>query len=414
MSTSSPAIVLAYSGGLDTSYCAVHLSKDLGYEVHAVLVNTGGFSDAEIQKIGERARSLGAVHFEAIDARARYYSDCLRFLIAGNVLRGGLYPMSVSAERMFQALEIIAYANRIGAKAVAHGSTGAGNDQVRFDYAFQVLGPADLTIVTPIREQALSREEEVAYLASHGHEFDATKAKYSINRGLWGTSVGGAETLSSDLGLPEEAWPTPVTAREPRKLKLHFQEGELIGIDDHFYGGAQGKTLPAEAAVQAIEDLSTLAAPYGVGRGIHVGDTIIGIKGRVGFEAAAATLIIRAHELLEKHTLGRNQQSLKKQLGDLYGQLIHESQFLDPILPDLEAFLLSSQRQVSGTVFIELHPYRFELLGIRSDYDLMQAQGGQYGEKQGAWSGQDVRGFTRILANPARFARSLAVSKTKG
>ncbi len=391
-----PVIVLAYSGGLDTSYCAVYLSKVRGYEVHAVLVNTGGFSESEITAIGERAKGLGAASFKSVDARERYYNDCLRYLIAGNVLRGGLYPMSVSAERMFQALAIIEYANEIGAKAVAHGSTGAGNDQVRFDYAFQVLGPPDLEIITPIREQRLSREAEVAFLAEHGHEFDAAKAKYSINKGLWGTSVGGAETLTSHQGLPEEAWPTQVSATDVRGVDLGFERGELVSVD----GETAGK-------VAAIETLQAIAGPYGVGRGMHVGDTIIGIKGRVGFEAAASTIIIKAHELLEKHTLGRNQQTYKRQLGDLYGSLIHESQFLDPILPDIEAYLASSQRTVTGTVHVELHPYRFELLGVTSDLDIMKAQGGTYGETQGAWSGQDVRGFTKILANGARMARAV-------
>ena len=397
-----PKIVLAYSGGLDTSYCAVYLSEVRGFDVHAVLVNTGGFSDDEIAAVGTRARGLGAVAFESVDARADYYEHCLRYLVAGNVLRGGLYPMSVSAERMFQALAIIDYANRVGATAIAHGSTGAGNDQVRFDYAFRVLGADDLEIVTPIREQALSREAEVAFLAEHGHDFDAAKAKYSVNRGLWGTSVGGAETLTSHLGLPEDAWPTPVTATEPLDLDLAFAQGELVGV-----GGRRFGDSPAEK-VRAIEHLTAVAAPYGVGRGIHVGDTIIGIKGRVGFEAPAATLIIKAHELLEKHTLGKLQQTHKRALADLYGTLIHESQFLDPVRDDVEAFLDSSQRTVTGTVHARLHPRRFELLGVTSDFDVMQAQGGQYGETQGAWSGQDVRGFTRILANSARMARAAA------
>ena len=398
-------IVLAYSGGLDTSYCAVYLSEQRGYDVHAVLVNTGGFSDGEIERIGRRARALGAVAFESVDARHDYYEHCLRYLIAGNVLRGGLYPMSVSAERMFQALAIIDYANRIGASAVAHGSTGAGNDQVRFDYAFRVLGPPELEIVTPIRDQQLSREAEVAFLAEHGHDFDATKAKYSINRGLWGTSVGGAETLTSHRGLPEEAWPTPVTATEALDVSLDFERGELVGLGSGPVGTVV-KTTDFHDRVAAIEALTALAAPYGVGRGIHVGDTIIGIKGRVGFEAPAATLIIKAHELLEKHTLGKLQQTHKRHLADLYGTLIHESQFLDPVRTDVEAFLASSQRTVTGTVHLRLHPHRYELVGVTSEYDLMQAQGGQYGETQGAWSGQDVRGFTRVLANSARFARA--------
>lgn len=392
-----PKIVLAYSGGLDTSYCAAYLSQTLGYEVHAVLVDTGGFSAADIEAIGARARELGAVAFESIDARDDYYAQCLRYLIAGNVLRGGLYPMSVSAERMFQALAIIGYANRVGATAIAHGSTGAGNDQVRFDYAFRVLGADELEIVTPIRDQRLSREAEVAFLAEHGHAFDAAKAKYSINRGLWGTSVGGAETLTSHLGLPEEAWPTPVTAAEPRDLDLAFARGELTGVDGTGFAGRP---------VAAIEALTALAAPYGVGRGIHVGDTIIGIKGRVGFEAPAATLIIEAHELLEKHTLGKLQQTHKRALAELYGTLIHESQFLDPVRADVEAFLDSSQRSVSGTVHLRLYPRRFELLGVSSARDQMRAGGSQYGETQGAWSGRDVRGFTRILANSARLARA--------
>ena len=402
----NPTIVLAYSGGLDTSYCAVYLSQVCGYDVHAVLVNTGGFSDREIDAIGARARDLGAVAFESIDARPQYYTDCLRHLIAGNVLRGGLYPMSVSAERMFQALEIIAYANRVGATAIAHGSTGAGNDQVRFDYAFRVLGADDLEIVTPIRDQQLSREAEVAFLAEHGHSFDSTKAKYSINRGLWGTSVGGAETLTSHAGLPDEAWPTPVTATEPRELDLVFERGELVGVDGKRFGDD-----PADR-VAAIERVTELAAPFGVGRGIHVGDTIIGIKGRVGFEAPAATLIIKAHELLEKHTLGKLQQTHKRGLGELYGTLIHESQFLDPVRADIEAWFDSSQRTVTGTVHLRLHPHRFELLGVTSPRDQMQVGGSQYGETQGAWSGTDVRGFTRILANSARLARTAADADT--
>ena len=401
-----PKIVLAYSGGLDTSYCAVYLSEERGFDVHAVLVDTGGFSDSEIEAIGRRARQLGAVAFERIDARGDYYDKCLRHLIAGNVLRGGLYPMSVSAERMFQALAIIDYANRVGATAIAHGSTGAGNDQVRFDYTFRVLGAADLEIVTPIRDQQLSREAEVAYLAEHGHEFDAAKAKYSINRGLWGTSVGGAETLTSHLGLPEEAWPTPVTATEPLNVDLVFEHGEVVGLGSAPVGAVLKISGFQDDPVAAIEALTALAAPYGVGRGIHVGDTIIGIKGRVGFEAPAATLIIKAHELLEKHTLSKLQQTHKRALAELYGTLIHESQFLDPVRADVEAFFDASQRTVTGTVHLRLHPHRFELLGVSSPRDQMQAGGSQYGETQGAWSGDDVRGFTRILANAPRLARA--------
>lgn len=393
----NPKIVLAYSGGLDTSYCAVYLSKTLNYEVHAVLVNTGGFDEAEIKAIGERAINLGAKSFTAVDARQDYYQHCIRFLIAGNVLRGGLYPMSVSAERMFQALAIIEHANAIGASSIAHGSTGAGNDQVRFDYAFRILGAQHIEIITPIRDQQLSREAEVQFLADHGFSFDSAKAKYSINKGLWGTSVGGAETLTSHLGLPEEAWPTPVTATEPRKISLEFEQGELVAIDEKRYINK----------VEAIEVLTKVAEPFGIGRGIHVGDTIIGIKGRVGFEAPAATLLIKAHELLEKHTLGKYQQTWKRELGDHYGTLIHESQFLDPVKQDIEAWLESSQRTVTGKVFITLFPHRFELVGVESDFDIMRAQGGQYGETQGAWSGQDVRGFTKILANSARMSRGV-------
>lgn len=400
-----PKIVLAYSGGLDTSYCAVYLSKVRGFDVHAVLVNTGGFSDSEIGEIGQRVRELGATAFESIDARPDYYERCLRYLIAGNVLRGGLYPMSVSAERMFQALAIIDYANRVGAGAIAHGSTGAGNDQVRFDYTFRVLGAPELEIVTPIRDQQLSREAEVAFLAEHGHAFDAAKAKYSINRGLWGTSVGGAETLTSHLGLPEEAWPTPVTATEALDVDLGFERGEVVGVGSGPVGGVV-KTSGFHDKVAAIEALTELAGPFGVGRGIHVGDTIIGIKGRVGFEAPAATLIIKAHELLEKHTLGKLQQTHKRALADLYGTLIHESQFLDPVRADVEAFFDSSQRSVTGTVHLRLHPHRFELLGVTSERDQMRGGGSQYGETQGAWSGDDVRGFTRILANSARLVRA--------
>ena len=381
-------VVLAYSGGLDTSYCVKYLSADLGYEVHAITVDTGGFSPDELKEMEARAFQLGAASYKAVDVTKDYYEQCLRYLVFGNCLRYQTYPMSVSAERMFQAITTARYATEIGAAAVAHGSTGAGNDQVRFDLAFELLGN-NLEIITPIRDQQLSRETEIAYLAKHGLDWPEKKGKYSINAGLWGTSVGGAETLTSHQSLPEEAWPDPVSASEPLSLSLQFKAGEFIGFNDQQF----------EHPVAAIQALEAAVKPYGIGRDIHVGDTIIGIKGRVGFAAAAPLLIIKSHHLLEKHTLAKWQLFWKEQLANWYGMMLHEGQFMDPVMRNIESFLSDTQKCVSGVVHIELSPYQFHLNGITSDHDLMGSKFGQYGEMNAGWSGEDVKGFTKILAN---------------
>ncbi|MCG5643761.1 argininosuccinate synthase [Flavobacteriaceae bacterium LSUCC0859] len=380
-------LVLAYSGGLDTSYCAKYLSADQGFEVHAVSVNTGGFTDLDFKEMEAKAYALGVSNFKAIDAVQTFYEKVVKYLIFGNVLKNNTYPLSVSAERIVQAIEIISYAKKIGAGFIAHGSTGAGNDQVRFDLIFSILAP-EIQIITPIRDQHLSRETEIAYLQSQGIDYSWEKAKYSINKGLWGTSVGGVETLGSSEPLPEEAYPSPLTETKPRKIQLSFERGELSAID--------GKK---DLAVTLIQNLEKIAAAYAIGRDIHVGDTIIGIKGRVGFEAAAAQIIIKAHHLLEKHTLSKWQQQQKEQLSSFYGMLLHEGQYLDPVMRDTEAFLNSSQSKVSGEVYISLHPYRFTLDGIASKNDLMGAGFGTYGEENKAWSAQDAKGFIKITAN---------------
>lgn len=380
-------VVLAFSGGLDTSYCAIHLAKDLGYEVYSAAVNTGGFDADEQKELARKARELGIKNHVCLDVEQQFYDEGIKFLIFGNVLKNHTYPLSVSAERVFQAMAIASYAKQIGADAIAHGSTGAGNDQVRFDLVFNVMTP-DMEIITPIRDQRLSREEEVEYLKSHGIDKDWKKAKYSINQGLWGTSVGGAETLTSHKNLPEEAWPIPAQNLEPKIIELNFKRGEPVGID--------GDEMDPISTIKRLEEL---AAPYGIGRDIHIGDTIIGIKGRVGFEAAAPLIIIEAHRLLEKHVLGKWQLYWKDQLGDFYGMLMHEGQFLDPVMRDIESFLAHTQQKVEGKVIVKLEPKRFELQGIDSKYDLMQSKAGQYGEMNAGWSGEDVKGFTKILSN---------------
>ncbi len=381
-------VVLAFSGGLDTSYCAVYLSRDLGYEVHTLTVNTGGFSTAELKDIELRALRLGVASHRAVEETRNYYDQVIRFLIYGNVLKNSTYPLSVSAERMSQALATARYAKEIKADAVAHGSTGAGNDQVRFDMTLQILAPG-LEIITPIRDMRLSREAEIEYLKSKGIEYSAAKAAYSINKGLWGTSVGGRETLKSLGMLPEDAWPTPVTKSDPEQTTLGFEKGELMTVDGRKF------SHPTEA----IQYLQAKAGPFGIGRDIHVGDTIIGIKGRVGFEAAAPVLIIKAHHALEKHVLTKWQLSWKDQLAQFYGNWLHEGQYLDPVMRDMEAFLTSSQRHVTGTVSITLAPHRFTINGIESPYDLMSSKFGKYGEMNLGWTGEDVKGFTRIFGN---------------
>ena len=381
-------VVLAFSGGLDTTFCAIYLRQDLGYEVHALTVNTGGFSDEEIEKIKAHAQALGVTSFKCVDARNDYYRDVIKYLIFGNVLKNNTYPLSVSAERIVQAIATARYANEIGATAVAHGSTGAGNDQVRFDMVFQIASPG-VEIITPIRELKLSREAEIEYLKKNNVQMNFEKAVYSINKGIWGTSVGGKETLKSAGSLPEAAYPTQLTTKESDSITLSFEHGELKGINDKHY----------ENPVDAIQELQKIASPYAIGRDIHVGDTIIGIKGRVGFEAAAPLIILKSHHLLEKHTLTKWQLYWKDQMAAWYGNWLHEGQYFDPVMRDIEAFLTSTQQFVSGQVFVTLLPYRFELTGIESEHDLMSAKFGSYGEMNKTWTGDDVKGFTKIFGN---------------
>ncbi|TAF55543.1 MAG: argininosuccinate synthase [Sphingobacteriia bacterium] len=385
---SKPIVVLGFSGGLDTTFCALYLSRDLGYDVHSVLVNTGGFSAEDLEKISAHAHSLGVASHTNMDAVESYYNQMVRFLLYGNVLKNNTYPLSVSAERLSQALYIAEHAKKMGAVAVAHGSTGAGNDQVRFDMVFNTLVP-NLPILTPIRDLQLSREAEITYLKAAGVNMNFEKAAYSINKGLWGTSVGGRETLQSNGWLPESAWPTQVTASGEQELVIEFYKGDPIALN--------GQAFDHPAVL--VQALQALAGPYGIGRDIHVGDTIIGIKGRVGFEAAAPMLLIKAHHALEKHVLSKWQLNWKDQLAQFYGNWMHEGQILDPVMRNIEAFLLSSQDKVSGKVFLALHPYRFHVLGIESPNDLMSARFGQYGEMNKGWTGEDVRGFTKIFGN---------------
>ncbi|REH44513.1 argininosuccinate synthase [Tenacibaculum gallaicum] len=379
-------LVIAYSGGLDTSYCAVSLSKQ-GYEVHTISVNTGGFSSEEIKKIEENAYTMGAATYKNINAVDGFYHKVVKYLIFGNVLKNNTYPLSVSAERIVQAIEIVNYAKSIGANYIAHGSTGAGNDQVRFDMIFQTIAP-EIEIITPIRDLQLSRQEEIEYLKNNGIDLSWEKAKYSVNKGLWGTSVGGEETLTSEHPLPEHAYPSQVTKTTAEQLKLSFVKGELIAINDD-------KNTP----VQNIEQLNTIASKFGIGRDIHVGDTIVGIKGRVGFEAPAALITIKAHHLLEKHTLTKWQLQHKEYLASFYGMHLHEGQYLDPVMRDMEAFLESSQSKVTGDVLVTLKPYHFTLDGIASPHDLMNAKFGSYGELNKGWSAADAKGFIKLLGN---------------
>ena len=384
-------VVLAFSGGLDTSFCAKYLSEDLGYEVHTAIANTGGFSDAELEEIRRRALRLGAASHAALDVTADYYNKSIRYMIAGNVLRGGTYPISVSSERIFQAMAIIDYAKSIGADAVAHGSTGAGNDQVRFDLTFQIMAPG-IEIITPTRDMTLTREYEIDYLKRHGYEADFKKMEYSINKGLWGTRIGGKETLKSEQTLPDSAYPSQVTETEPRSLKITFEKGEVTAVDG----------VPYSDRIAAIRKIEEIGSAYAIGRDMHIGDTIIGIKGRVGFEAAAPILIINAHKMLEKHVLTKWQLYWKDQIGTWYGMFLHEAQYLDPVMRDMEAFLESTQQHVSGTVEITLRPQSFTLVGVDSPFDLMKTDFGEYGEVNKAWSADDVKGFTTIMANPMK------------
>ena len=381
-------VVLGFSGGLDTTFCVKYLAEDKGYEVHSIIVNTGGFSAAELEAIEAHARRLGVTSHTTIDAVKGYYDRIIRYLVYGNVLKNNTYPLSVSAEWLSQALHIAEHARRLEADAVAHGSTGAGNDQVRFDMIFHIMIPGT-EIITPIRDLKLSREEEIEYLKKKGISMNFEKAQYSINKGLWGTSVGGKETLSSKGMLPEEAWPTQVTKNGSEEAVLDFEKGELVGVN------GQRFDHPSDA----ILHLQQIAGPYGIGRDIHVGDTIIGIKGRVGFEAAAPMVILKAHHALEKHVLTKWQLQWKDTLAQFYGNWLHEGQILDPVMRDIEAFLEQSQACVTGKVFVQLMPYRFQVIGIESAHDLMSSRFGKYGEMNTGFTGQDVRGFSRIFGN---------------
>ena len=388
---SKKKVVLAFSGGLDTSFCVKYLSEELGYEVYTAIANTGGFSDEELASIEERAYRLGSKQHATLDITEEYYERSIKYMVFGNVLRNGTYPISVSSERIFQAMAIIQFAKEVGADCVAHGSTGAGNDQVRFDLTFQIMAP-EIEIITPTRDMTLTREYEINYLKERGYVADFTKLEYSINKGLWGTSVGGKETLHSEQTLPEHAYPSQVTAEGEESLKLGFVKGEISTVNGVEYA----------SKVDAIRAVEAIASKYGIGRDMHIGDTIIGIKGRVGFEAAAPMLIINAHKMLEKHTLTKWQMYWKDQVGTWYGMFLHEAQYLDPVMRDIEAMLLHSQENVTGVVEITLRPLSYTLVGVESSFDLMKTDFGEYGEVNKAWSADDVKGFTKIMANPLK------------
>ncbi|MCR5780838.1 MAG: argininosuccinate synthase [Bacteroidaceae bacterium] len=384
-------VVVAFSGGLDTSYTVMKLAQE-GYEVHAACANTGGFSAEQLKTNEENAYKLGATQYVTLDVTQEYYEKSLKYMIFGNVLRNNCYPISVSSERIFQAIAIARYANQIGAHAIAHGSTGAGNDQIRFDMTFLVMAPG-VEIITLTRDKKLTRKEEVDYLNEHGFEADFAKLKYSYNVGIWGTSICGGELLDATQGLPEEAYLKHVTAKEPTALlKIQFEKGEIVGVNGEKFTDR----------VKAIQKIEEIGASYAIGRDANVGDTIIGIKGRVGFEAAAPKLIIEAHRLLEKSTLSKWQQYWKDQVGNWYGMFLHESQYLEPVMPDIEAMLTSSQRNVTGTAILRLRPFGFETVGVDSDNDLTKSKLGEYGETQTGWTADEAKGFIKVLSTPLR------------
>ena len=388
-------VVVAYSGGLDTSYCVKYLQNELNLEVHSALVNTGGFTTEELKETEKKAYEMGVASHVNKNILEAYYNKAIKYMIFGNVLKNNTYPLSVSAERVFQAIEVVKYAKEIGAKYIAHGSTGAGNDQVRFDMIFQTIAP-EIEIITPIRDLKLSRQEEIEYLKNCGVDYSWEKAKYSINKGIWGTSVGGVETLTSHQALPEDAYPSQLEKTTPTNITLHFKNGELVGINNEF-----------DSPVQTILKLEAIASKYAIGRDIHIGDTIVGIKGRVGFEAAAAVTIIKAHHTLEKHVLSKWQQHWKDQLGNWYGMLLHEGQYFDPVMRNIEAFLTDTQKTVSGKVFVTLKPYHFSINGIESEHDLMKSKFGEYGETNKAWTADDAKGFIKILGTANKIYHSV-------
>ena len=388
---SKKKVVVAFSGGLDTSYNVMYLSREMGYEVYAACANTGGFSKEQLQKNEENAYKLGATKYVTLDVTQEYYEKSLRFMIYGNVLRNNCYPISVSSERIFQALAIARYANEIGADAIAHGSTGAGNDQIRFDMTFLVMAPG-IEIIPLTRDKQLSRKEEIDYLNEHGFKADFTKLKYSYNVGIWGTSICGGEILDSNQGLPESAYLKHATQSEPRELKIGFEKGEIVSVDGIKY----------DDKIKAIQKIEEIGAAYAIGRDCHVGDTIVGLKGRVGFEAAAPMLIIGAHRFLEKYTLSKWQQYWKDQVANWYGMFLHESQYLEPVMTDIEAMLSSSQRNVNGVVTLMLRPYSFETVGVDSKDDLVKNPFGEYGETQRGWTSEEAKGFIKVTSTPLR------------
>jgi argininosuccinate synthase len=388
-------VVLAFSGGLDTSFCVPYLKQEKGLEVHTVMVNTGGFSPEEESRIEQRALELGAASHVNINVVEEYYRKGIKYLLFGNILKNSTYPLSVSSERIFQAMAVLDHVKKLDAAYVAHGSTGAGNDQVRFDLVFEVMAPA-VKVLAPIRELSLTRMEEINYLQSKGFSFSWEKAKYSINQGLWGTSVGGVETLSSSGVLPEDAYPSQISLTEPVRIKIGFEKGEPVTLN--------GKR---DTPVEIIKSINELGGKYGVGRDMHVGDTIIGIKGRVGFEAPAPLILVKGHHLLEKHTLTKGQLYWKEQLAGWYGQLMHEAQYLDPLMRNIEVFMDDTQKYVTGVVEAELRPYHFAILGCETPYDLMSSKFGEYGEANKSFTGQDVIGFTKVLANPLKIYYSV-------
>lgn len=388
---SKKKVVVAFSGGLDTSFTVMYLTKEKGYEVYAACANTGGFSAEQLKQNEENAYKLGAKEYVTLDVTQEYYDKSLRYMIYGNVLRNGTYPISVSSERIFQALAIARYANEIGADAIAHGSTGAGNDQIRFDMTFLVLAPG-VEIITLTRDMALTREFEINYLNEHGFAADFEKLKYSYNVGIWGTSICGGEILDSAQGLPENAYLKQVKKDGTEELRLTFENGEFKAINNERY----------DDPIKAIQKVEEIGAPYGIGRDMHVGDTIIGIKGRVGFEAAAPMLIIGAHRFLEKYTLSKWQQYWKDQVANWYGMFLHESQYLEPVMRDIEAMLQNSQRNVSGTVILKLTAKSFETVGVESLNDLVKSKFGEYGEMQKGWTAEDAKGFIKVTSTPLR------------
>lgn len=393
-------IVLAFSGGLDTSFCVPWLIEQ-GYEVHTAFVNTGGFSPKEEESIRKKALELGAKTHTCSNIVDEYYNKGIKYLIFGNILKNATYPLSVSSERFFQGMEVLRIARQKKAGAVAHGSTGAGNDQVRFDLIFDVLAP-DIKIVAPVRDNNFQRKFEIDYLKAKGFNFSWEKSKYSINQGIWGTSIGGTETLHSDGWLPEEAYPHHASETEEKVISIDFLKGEPCAFN--------GKKM---SPVEVIRKIASVANKYGIGRDIHIGDTIIGIKGRVGFEAAAPLIIIKAHHLLEKHVLVKGQLNWKDHISAYYGQLMHEAQYLDPTARDMEAFLESTQKKVTGTVYVKLRPYCFQVLGCKSPYDLMNSKFGAYGEDNRSFTAQDIIGFTKVLSNPLKIYYSLSDGKLK-